>query len=835
MQIQNQKQILFRYFWLCMALVFLSSLGLFAQNLYVGGANTSDNNPGTATEPFATIQKAATVATAGDIINIRSGIYRETIIPINSGTPGNPIVFQPDGDAVVTISGADIADGSWVQHDGNIYKKAISMTNGYNANMTNNTTLMANQVFVNGEMMIEARWPNLSGGEDDLFDRTKFRDAKIGTWSTSGSQTLTDSAIPNIPGGWTGGTIWINGVWLSWTRDITNHSDSTLRLSGNIVQMKDWYYLTGRLGALDTEREFFYDGSYLYLWQPGGGSPVNVEVKKRNFAFDLRGKSNITIKNIKIFAASIMTNTYSPNITLDGINAKYINHAVTLTDSDVIYSHTGQSDKSGQRNSEQSTGIRLMGANSIIKNSHVYFASCMGIVLGENCTAYNNFVHDINYEGNYGSAIAPYNGASGQKILNNTMYRLGRACIDMQNSQNVEIGYNDMYDFGKLNNDVGAIYSARDADLTGTRIHHNWLHDAGNDIDHGWPVGAGIYLDQNSGPITIDHNVFWNNRMDDLRMEQKKAPYNMIYNNTMASTAETLDTPGNAWASASFDTYPENASTHSFSQNNIYRYNMLHHIPQDSELTRETDPLFVDPYAGGLGFLLQSGSPAIDHGIVTEGITGDYQGNAPDAGAYEYGGEEWVPGAVGYDIQLEFFNSSSDEPVEGMEVIFRGKQYTTNNQGIIQLSNIPDADYKIALSDTTFQLLGSDILEVFSDSVIRVYVRELPRYSVQMTFLDSISGNTVEGLKLSLAGSTHVSESQEMILIPELLEGNHSLAFPDNRFRITGDPVIEVRSDTTISVLVTKVPWLALQVINCSSGASVYRAAVTVNDEQYYT
>jgi hypothetical protein len=659
-----------------------------------------------------------------------------------------------------------------------------------------------------------------------------------GTQKSVPGQLKVISQIPqfrDIPGGWTGGTIWINGVWMSLTRDITGHSGSTLTLLDNYAFMKEWYYLTGRLGALDAEREFFYDGSYLYLWQPGGGSPANVEVKKRNFAFDLRGKSNITIKNIKIFAASVMTNPYSENITLDGINAKYINHAVTLTDGalwngNVIYSHTGQ-----LTNREQSTGIRLMGANSIIKNSHVYFASCMGIVLGENCTAYNNFVHDINYEGNYGSAIAPYNGANGQKILNNTMYRVGRACIDMLNSQNVEIGYNDMYDFGKINNDVGAIYSARGSVLTGTRIHHNWLHDAGNDIDRGWPVGAGIYLDQNSGPVTIDHNVFWNNRMNDLRVEQTTAPFHMIYNNTLASTAETLDIPRMAYNSASFNTYPEHAPTYSLSQNNIYRHAVWHHTPQNSELTRETDPLFVDPSAGGLGFRLQSGSPAIDHGIVIEGITGDYQGSAPDAGAYEYGGEEWVPGAVGYDIQLEFFNSSSDEPVEGMEVIFRGKQYTTNNQGIIQLFNIPDADYKITLRDTTFQLVGNDILEVFSDSVIRLYVRELPRYSVQMTFLDSISGKPVEGLKLSLAGSTHVSDNQGMILIPELLEGNHFLAFPDNRFHITGNPFIEIRSDTTISILVTKVPWLTFQVINRSSGASVYRAAVTVNDKPYYS
>jgi len=163
---------------------------------------------------------------------------------------------------------------------------------------------------------------------------------------------------------------------------------------------------------------------------------------------------------------------------------------------------------------------------------------------------------------------------------------------------------------------------------------------------------------------------------------------------------------------------------------------MLHHIPQEGELTRETDPLFVDPSAGGLGFHLQSGSPAIDHGIVIEGITGDYQGSAPDAGAYEFDGPLWVPGAQGlepvlitscYDIQLEFINSSSGKPMEGLEVIFRGKKYTTNRQGIIPLFEIPDADYKIALPDSAFQLVGIDIIEIFSDSVIRIYVKELPQ------------------------------------------------------------------------------------------------------------
>ncbi len=633
---------------------------VLAADFYVGGDGASDRNPGTASEPFATIQKAATVATAGSTVKIRTGTYRETIIPANSGSEGNPIVFEPDGDAVVTVSGADTADGAWTQHDGHIYRKTMAMTNGYNAYMTDNTTLMANQVFVNGEMMIEARWPNISG-ENDLLDRSYFRRGHErpnivhpadGTWSTDdGKLTLTDPGLPNIPGGWTGGTIWINGWFISQTRDITDHSGSTLTLSGSIIndeKFRRFYYLTGRLGALDTEREFFYDGTHLYLWQPGGGSPENVEVKKRNFAFDLRGQSNITIKNINIFAASIITNPDSEKITLDGINAKYINHAVTLTDRDVIYSRTGQSDRGGQRNPEQATGIRLMGAGSIIKNSMVSFSSSMGIVLGENCTAYNNLVHDINYEGSYASAIAPYNGESGQKILHNTMYRTGRSCIDMLDSRNMEIGYNDMYHFGMLNVDMGALYSARGTLQTGSRIHHNWIHDSKSilDPDGGNGIQVGIYFDQETGGVQVDHNVLWNNLQADYYVEHgsgENPNVSYIYNNTFASTDLRF---------SYLNAYRENATgphTHDVMKNNIFRdefsIRRRESTPSGTHsLYRKQDPLFVNEGVGGLAYRIRSDSPARDAGAVIPGVTDGYVGSAPDIGAYEYGGTDWVPG-----------------------------------------------------------------------------------------------------------------------------------------------------------------------------------------------
>ncbi|HTF20504.1 MAG TPA: DUF1565 domain-containing protein, partial [Chryseolinea sp.] len=88
---------------------------LFATDYYVGGAGAADSNPGTASQPFLTVQKAASVAKAGDVVNIRAGVYRETVTPAQSG-----VTFQSAEGAV--ISGLSQVTGPWTLHSGNIYK-----------------------------------------------------------------------------------------------------------------------------------------------------------------------------------------------------------------------------------------------------------------------------------------------------------------------------------------------------------------------------------------------------------------------------------------------------------------------------------------------------------------------------------------------------------------------------------------------------------------------------------------------------------------------------------------------------------------------------------------
>lgn len=64
-------------------------------NTYYVCINTGNNdNNGSETKPFKTIQHAANLAKAGDNIFVQPGIYRERVAPMKSGSYNKPIIFR---------------------------------------------------------------------------------------------------------------------------------------------------------------------------------------------------------------------------------------------------------------------------------------------------------------------------------------------------------------------------------------------------------------------------------------------------------------------------------------------------------------------------------------------------------------------------------------------------------------------------------------------------------------------------------------------------------------------------------------------------------------------
>jgi len=80
-------------------------------NIYYVAKNGNNNNPGTQTQPWLTIQKAANTMVAGDTVYVRAGTYNEQVTPKNSGSVGKPITYSAYPGETVYIDGTGLSIG----------------------------------------------------------------------------------------------------------------------------------------------------------------------------------------------------------------------------------------------------------------------------------------------------------------------------------------------------------------------------------------------------------------------------------------------------------------------------------------------------------------------------------------------------------------------------------------------------------------------------------------------------------------------------------------------------------------------------------------------------
>ncbi len=78
-------------------------------NIYYVATTGSDSGPGTIEQPWQTIQKAAKTMVAGDTVYIRDGIYREQVVPKNSGSSGSYITYAAYPEEIPTLDGNGVA------------------------------------------------------------------------------------------------------------------------------------------------------------------------------------------------------------------------------------------------------------------------------------------------------------------------------------------------------------------------------------------------------------------------------------------------------------------------------------------------------------------------------------------------------------------------------------------------------------------------------------------------------------------------------------------------------------------------------------------------------
>ncbi|MCE5240241.1 right-handed parallel beta-helix repeat-containing protein [bacterium] len=594
----------------------LLAMPLPAAELFVSPSG-NDANPGTLAKPFRTIGQAASVMQPGDTCRLRGGVYRETVRPASSGAEGEPLCFAAYKGEAVTVSGADPLTGAWTRHQGDIWKLA--------------TPLKFIQLFSDGKMLPEARWPNATS--DDLMT---FPRAAAGPGTDK--FVLADPNLP--PGDWNNALIliWPGDRWTSQMRRVTEYRPGqSFRFAEDFVREKadpyhqhdpyaprpgNPYLLIGALAGVDSPGEWFLDEATgtLYLQVAPGDMPARhrIEAKQRDLAFDLSKLSCVEVHGLDIIGAAINM-ADAQHCLVEDCRLRYVQHVREWT-----------------KKVRPPTLNVMSGKGNVWRHCLIAYAALAAMqVTGEGNRVENCVIHDADYCGT-GSGGLNAGRSVGAVVSHCSIFRTGRDIIPHHGSKRILLEYNDLYHGNMLNNDAGAIY-CWGTDGEGGVIAHNWAHDLLGDAT------SGIYLDNFSKNFIVHHNVVWNTTACGIHINCD-ALNHLIANNTVALSNKP------------FGTFTYAAYTPTMKGTRIL--NNLVNAP----LRPEDPSTFVQ---GELGPELQrntfgavdrdgvpvKGSAAIDAGIEIAGITDGFAGRAPDLGAYEFGGARWVAGADWRDPQ----------------------------------------------------------------------------------------------------------------------------------------------------------------------------------------
>ncbi|SFT05706.1 carbohydrate-binding protein [Paenibacillus sp. BC26] len=599
---------------------------------YVDAANGLDTNNGSTLQtPYQTIQKAASVAQAGDTVLIRGGTYRESVTPANSGTPGNPITYMNYNNESVTISGADVIGTSgWVLDSGNVYKKT---------GVTSPLGVYDLQVFVDGNEMDLARWPN------------------AGSWAsygTIGYGYITSNTIPGSSNDWTGGVIKGDTYdgWdvLGWK--ITGYDAATHKISYDPMglpatgyeyswmlpgyrPLASWgantgskFYLAGARVGLDIAKEWSLDKATdtLYLWAPNGDSPANhtVELKARKNGFDLGTNQYITIQGIN-FTACAVNALDAQHITIDRITSKYgnINRIKFDTNPPLDYPFY---DASENFNTAVMLGAvkNHYGKFNTLKNSSINTSDSMLVAVGgEGSKIFNNDIYaSLN---NSGMVVS----GKGHLISHNSIYACAAGAVAYTGYGSI-FQYNHFYDDNKVSNSDGGFIHPYNNDLGNTEFHHNIINNSTG-------TTYGLYLDNGTSNAALFKNVIYN------------VPNGAILSNDPNDFVSVLNNTGYNSGKMYIQSWGGSVPHHAYMSQGVNNITSAQTFVVSNDATKNNNiesngsPGFVN--AAAADFHLTSSSPAKDYGFVLPGITDGFVGTAPDAGAFEYSGSDWTAGS----------------------------------------------------------------------------------------------------------------------------------------------------------------------------------------------
>ncbi|MHB9035417.1 MAG: right-handed parallel beta-helix repeat-containing protein [Armatimonadota bacterium] len=639
--------------------------------VYYVATNGNDNNAGTLTAPFATIERARnairTVRSDNKQAHIilRGGTYTlSAVIELYNNVDCNDsyLTIEPYPGEAVTINGGRSVTG-WTTYQGSIKQASISGLGLPDYNFL--------QLYYKGNRQPIAQVPNFNS----TYPRRGGFAYTTSTFSGNTTQLYYDSAVIN-PTGWANPTLAIVDWFPSWNYYNARSSVTSVDTVNHMIQVAQGYdeiWQGDRFRVLKVFEELNAAGEWycnpstgvLYFWPPDGdiqtASTIVPALDTMFMIYAVPGSGRY-VTNLRISGLAV-ENCRDAAITVQGafncsIMASAFRNVGNVVDLnlDSLYCRISGCDIT------QTGGAAIVGGSNVGEHSR-----CANHIID------NNYIYDWGWVDKAYGAIE-LNDVSRFTITHNRIHDGPRSGIVMNACQFMTAAYNDIHHVNNETEDTGIITTGNSWGgwstwlseqnnrlCRGNTIHDNLLHDAqgyGKDANRVWHFpyySQGIYLDKSSSGFHVHDNVAYNG-CDGLYFFGGGSD-NICENNVFADgtkgqactvaygdyTMTRNKVRKNVFSYANANSYYYYSYNYSagqilFSYNNVYNNGYAINpsvtgattwaqwtgLGQDSG-SSTSDPQFVD--RANHDYRLQPGSPALGLGI--------HSINIGDAGLYE--------------------------------------------------------------------------------------------------------------------------------------------------------------------------------------------------------
>ena len=486
-----------------------------AATLYVA-SDGKDANPGTAAQPFATLERARDEIrrhkAAGEItVEVRGGTY-ELARPLeltakDSGTQNAPIVYRArQGETVRLVGGRTIKGWSKVTNSAVLGRLAESargqvwQTDLRANGITDLGDMLARdrrlELFFQDQPMTLARFPN-----DGFIKITELLGTtEINVRGTKGRREGNFICDSDRLQRWVGEKDpWVDGYWF-WDWSEQRHPIKSIDPVKRAIEVKppyhsygyrkgQWFYGFNLLSELDSPGEWYLDREtgILYFWPP---APL-----EKNAAVVSVIPTLVTMKDVAYVTLRGMV--------LEGCRGTAVR--IEGSSHDLVAGCT-------IRNTG-GNAVSISGADSGVTGCDIYATGGGGISLNggdrrmltpANLFADNNHIHHYSrWNRIYNPGITL--GGVGNRATHNLIDNAPHMAMGFSGNDHL-IEFNEIHSVCFESNDAGAIYAGRNWSMRGTVIRNNYLHD----IDGFKGKGCvGVYLDDQFSGTQIVGNIFY--------------------------------------------------------------------------------------------------------------------------------------------------------------------------------------------------------------------------------------------------------------------------------------------------------------------------------------